>query len=61
VTLLAFLVARLKEPSSYAGLAALLGAAGIHVDDSVVHAVIQVLVSAVGLLAVLMPEKLGVA
>ncbi len=57
MTFLAFLVARLKEPSSYAGLGAVLGAAGVHADDSVLQAVIQVLISLAGLVAVLMPEK----
>jgi len=57
MNLLSFVVARLKEPSSYAGVGALLAAAGIHVDNSVVEAGIQVLVSVVGLIAVLLPEK----
>jgi hypothetical protein len=52
-----FVVARLREPSTYAGLGALLAAAGIHVNDLVVQALIQVLVSVAGLVAVLMPEK----
>ena len=55
--LLKFVVARLREPSTYAGLGALLAAAGIHVNDMVVQAFIQVLVSVAGLVAVLMPEK----
>lgn len=55
--LLEFIVARLREPSTYAGLGALLAAAGIHVNDMVVQAFIQVLVSVAGLVAVLMPEK----
>ncbi len=55
--LLEFVVARLREPSTYAGLGALLAAAGIHVNDMVVQAFIQVLVSVAGLVAVLMPEK----
>ena len=54
---LAFLLARLKEPSSYAGAGALLAAAGIHVDQAVLQAVIQLLVSLAGLAAVLTPEK----
>ncbi len=55
--MIAFVLARLREPSSYAGLGALLAAAGIHADDAVVQATIQVLVAAAGLIAVLMPEK----
>jgi hypothetical protein len=57
VNILAFLLARLREPSSYAGAGALLAAAGIHLDDAVLKAVIQVLISIAGLAAVLMPEK----
>jgi hypothetical protein len=56
VALLAFVIARLREPSTYAGLGALLAAGGIHVDDAIVQAAIQVLVSIAGLIAVLMPE-----
>jgi hypothetical protein len=59
VNILAFLLARLKEPSSYAGAGALLAAAGIHIDDAVLQSVVQVLVSVAGLAAVLMPEKIG--
>ena len=55
--LIAFVLARLREPSSYAGLGALLAAAGIHADQTVVRATIQVLVATAGLIAVLMPEK----
>ena len=55
--MIAFVLARLREPSSYAGLGALLAAAGIRADDAVVQATIQVLVAAAGLIAVLMPEK----
>ncbi len=54
----AFLLARLKEPSTYAGAGALLAAAGIHIDDAVLQGVIQVLVSLAGLAAVLTPEKI---
>lgn len=55
--LIAFVVARLREPSSYAGLGALLAAGGIHADQAIVQAAIQVLVAVAGLIAVLMPEK----
>jgi len=57
MNLLAFIVARLREPSTYAGLGAFLGAAGIHIDNTVLQAVIQLLVSIAGLIAVLVPEK----
>jgi uncharacterized membrane protein len=55
----AFLLARLKEPSTFAGLGALLAAAGIHANDAVVQAIVQALVSLAGLAAVLMPEKIA--
>jgi hypothetical protein len=58
VNAFAFLLARLKEPSTYAGAGALLAAAGIHIDDAVLQGVIQVLVSLAGLAAVLTPEKI---
>jgi hypothetical protein len=59
MNLVAFLLARLKEPSTYAGIGALLAATGIRADDAVVQAVVQALVSLAGLAAVLMPEKTG--
>ncbi len=55
--LIAFFLGRLREPSSYAGLGALFAAAGIHADQAVVQATIQILVAIAGLVAVLMPEK----
>jgi len=59
MNLLAFLVARLKEPSSYAGIGAVLAALGIHTDDAVVQAAIQLLVAAAGLAGLLLPERVG--
>jgi hypothetical protein len=59
MNLVAFLLARLKEPSTYAGIGALLAATGIRADDVVVQAVVQALVSLAGLAAVLIPEKTG--
>lgn len=53
----AFLLARLREPSTYAGLGALLAASGIHLDPGVLRAVIQLVAAVAGLLAVLTPEK----
>jgi hypothetical protein len=57
VPLIAFALARLREPSTYAGLGAVFAAAGIHADQAVVEAAVQVLVAVAGLVAVLMPEK----
>ncbi len=52
-----FALARLAEPSTYAGLGALLAAAGVHVDNSTLQSVVQLFVAIAGLAAVLMPEK----
>lgn len=57
--ILAFLLARLKEPSSYAGVGALFAAAGIQINDAVLQAAIQAVIALAGLVAVLMPEKIG--
>lgn len=54
-----FLLARLKEPSSYAGLGALLGAFGLHIDHGVLQATIQLIAAVAGLIAVLTPESGG--
>jgi len=56
----AFVLERLTEPSTYAGLGALLAAGGVHIDNSVLQAVIQLLVALAGLGAVLIPENSGV-
>jgi hypothetical protein len=56
MTILAFVLARLKEPSSYAGLGMLLAAAGIDPSDGTVQAIVQCLTASAGLAAVLMPE-----
>jgi hypothetical protein len=55
--LIAFLVARLREPSTYAGLAALLAAAGLHPAPDVLAAAVNAAVALAGLAAVLIPEK----
>ena len=57
MNLSAYLLARLKEPSSYAGIGALVAALGLHVPDATLSAVLQLLIAALGLLAVLFPEK----
>ncbi|MGH7044921.1 MAG: hypothetical protein ACREE2_00855 [Stellaceae bacterium] len=58
MNILAFVLARLKEPSSYAGAGALLAAAGVHVNNGVLQAAIQALVAFAGLVAMLLPEKM---
>jgi hypothetical protein len=56
MTLLAFILARLREPSTYAGLGALLAAAGIHLPDATLNAAISAAVALAGFAAVLIPE-----
>jgi hypothetical protein len=55
--LLSFLVARLREPSTYAGLGAILAAAGLHPSAAVLGSAVNAAVALAGLAAVLMPEK----
>ncbi len=56
-TLLPFLLARLKEPSSYAGLATLAAAAGLNLSGVQLDAVTTSVVALAGLAAVFLPEK----
>jgi len=55
--MLQYLLARAKEPSSYAGLAMLLTAAGIHFSAAEFSAVVNVLVAIAGAVAVFVPES----
>jgi hypothetical protein len=54
--LIAFLLARAKEPSSYAGLAMILTAAGIHYSTAQLDAVVNLAIAMAGAIAVLLPE-----
>ena len=54
-----FLLARLKEPSSYAGLGAILAAAGLHPSEALLSSGVNAAVALAGLTAVLLPEKSG--
>jgi hypothetical protein len=56
---LAYLLARLREPSTYAGLGALLAAVGLHLSAAELGAVVNVAVAIAGLAAVLVPEQKG--
>ena len=51
------LLKRLKEPSTYAGLASIVGLFGIHVAPETWTAIIAVLTAVAGLLAIILPEK----
>jgi hypothetical protein len=59
MNLIPFLVARLKEPSTYAGLGAILAAAGLHPSAAVLGCAVNAAVALAGLAAVLIPEKSG--
>ena len=54
---LAFLLARFSEPSSYAGLGAILALGGLHFSDSDLGQLAQVLAAGCGLAALLLKER----
>ena len=51
------LLNRLKEPSTYAGLASIIGLFGIHIAPETWTAIIAVLTAIAGLLAIILQEK----
>lgn len=51
------LIARLKEPSSWAGLGVLAGAFGLNVAPDAWHTIVQFGTAAAGLAALLLKEK----
>jgi hypothetical protein len=54
--MLQYFLARAKEPSSYAGLATLLSAAGLSVAPAEWQAIVGVVTALAGLFAILFPE-----
>ena len=54
--MLNYLLARAKEPSSYAGLAGILGMVGITVAPAEWQAIVGVLTAVASLLAIVLPE-----
>lgn len=52
-----FLLARMKEPSTYAGLGALLGVLGLHFSAAQLNALVSALAALAGLAAVFFPER----
>ncbi|HXE17642.1 MAG TPA: hypothetical protein VN632_10460 [Stellaceae bacterium] len=54
--MLNYLLARAKEPSSYAGLAGLLGMAGVTLAPDEWQAIVGVLTAGASLLAIILPE-----
>lgn len=55
--ILAYLLARFSEPSSYAGLGALLALAGWHLPDPVLAQLVQAAAAACGLVALCLKER----
>ena len=55
--LLAYLLARFSEPSSYAGLGALLALFGWHLSDSILGQLAQFLAAACALAALALKER----
>jgi len=54
---LAYLLARLAEPSSYAGLGAVLALLGLHLSDTILGQLAQALAAGCGLAALLLRER----
>jgi hypothetical protein len=52
-----FIIARLREPSTYAGLAALLAAFGISVPSDLFQSIATVLTGIAGVAAVVLAER----
>ena len=57
--MLGYFLARAKEPSSYAGLAILLGMAGVSIAPAEWQAIVGVLTAIASLIAVVLPELGG--
>ena len=55
--ILAFLLARFSEPSSYAGIGAVLAIAGVHFSDSDLGQIAQLLAAGCGLTALFLKER----
>src|SRR5690349_1741015 len=55
--ILAYLLARFSEPSSYAGIGALLALAGWNLSDTIVGQLSQLLAAGCGLLALCLKER----
>jgi hypothetical protein len=56
MNLIGYLLARLKEPSTYAGLGTLVAAAGLHPSQELLVSIVNAAVALAGLLAMLLPE-----
>ena len=56
MSFLSYILNRMKEPSTYAGLAALLGVVGLKVAPDQLNALITVLTALAGAIAVFVPD-----
>jgi hypothetical protein len=56
MAILAYLVARLKEPSTYAGLASLIGIIGLKIAPEQFQAIVTVATAVAGAIAVFVPD-----
>jgi hypothetical protein len=54
---MSYIINRLKEPSTYAGLAALLAAFGLNVEPGILQAVVAMATGLAGLASILLGEK----
>jgi hypothetical protein len=54
---IAYLLARFSEPSSYAGLGALLALVGLNFSDNLLGQIAQLFAAACGLLALVLKER----
>ena len=52
-----WILARLKEKSTWAGVAGLLGTMGLQVDDGTMQLVSQLVIAGAGLTAIILKEK----
>jgi hypothetical protein len=56
MTIVNYLIDRLKEPSTYTGLGTLLAALGLHFSDAQVSAVVSLSLAIGGVVSVFVPE-----
>jgi len=55
-----YLIARMKEPSTYAGLGVLMASFGYHIEPGILQSVVALLTGIAGLVSVLIGEKTAV-
>lgn len=54
---MSYIIARLREPSTYAGLAALLAAFGVSIAPEKMTAVVSLVTALAGVAAVFLPDR----